>query len=387
MIVLINGIWFSQQPDYVVLKLSPTDGSTIWEHNWGSNGGDSPRAMEVDAAGDVFVTGTAINFTDKYSTIKLRGSDGQLLWQAYDSKGSDDSPRALALDGQGGVYITGAIDFDGNKSNFNNNIYTVKRDAGSGAFLWSHSYGQTCLGCFDVPSDVIVDLAGNVYVAGASSSPPYSPTGVTLTLVLDGQTGSELERGVVSTESGAGAGTGALAFGPGLELINASQLRDANTGAVEITILAYPPRTIGAASYCTAGTSASGCQAMLSSTGAASASAASGFSLVVSTVEGAKDGLFFFGASGRQANSWGSGTSFQCVTPPVSRAALMIGSGTSGACDGSFSADLNARWTAKPGQNPGAGALVQAQLWYRDPQNTSNQTTSLSDAVEFAVGP
>ena len=35
----------------------------------------------------------------------------------------------------------------------------------------------------------------------------------------------------------------------------------------------------------------------------------------------------------------------------------------------------------------GAGAIVQAQLWYRDPVNTSNQTTSLSDALEFAVCP
>ena len=35
----------------------------------------------------------------------------------------------------------------------------------------------------------------------------------------------------------------------------------------------------------------------------------------------------------------------------------------------------------------GAGAVVQAQLWYRDPWNSSNQTTSLSDAVEFTVGP
>ena len=36
---------------------------------------------------------------------------------------------------------------------------------------------------------------------------------------------------------------------------------------------------------------------------------------------------------------------------------------------------------------PGAGAVVQAQLWYRDPLNTSNQTTSLSDATEFVVAP
>jgi len=30
---------------------------------------------------------------------------------------------------------------------------------------------------------------------------------------------------------------------------------------------------------------------------------------------------------------------------------------------------------------------LQAQLWYRDPFNTSNQTTSLSDAIEFCVSP
>ena len=35
----------------------------------------------------------------------------------------------------------------------------------------------------------------------------------------------------------------------------------------------------------------------------------------------------------------------------------------------------------------GAGAVVQAQLWYRDPPNTGNQTTSRSNAFEFVVGP
>jgi hypothetical protein len=69
---------------------------------------------------------------------------------------------------------------------------------------------------------------------------------------------------------------------------------------------------------------------------------------------------------------------------------VLTGSGTSGACDGAFLQDLNALWCAtcpKPGLNPGAGALVQAQLFYRDPMSTSNQTLSLSDAIEFPVGP
>jgi hypothetical protein len=142
--------------------------------------------------------------------------------------------------------------------------------------------------------------------------------------------------------------------------------------------------------YCTAGTSNAGCQATLSASGTASASATSGFSLTATGVEGLKDGLFFFGSNGRQANSWGSGTSFQCVVPPVIRAGLLSSTGTAGLCDGTFTQDLNALWCAScpsPAKNPGAGALVDAQLWYRDPMNTSNQTTSLSDAIEFSVCP
>jgi hypothetical protein len=143
-------------------------------------------------------------------------------------------------------------------------------------------------------------------------------------------------------------------------------------------------------SYCTAGTSANGCQAELSTTGTASASATSGFVLQASQAEGAKSGIFFYGTNGRQAAPWGNGTSFQCVVPPVKRGGLLTATGTPGACDGAFTQDLNARWCPscpKAVHNPGAGSVVQAQLWYRDPLNTSNQTTSLSNAIEFTVCP
>jgi hypothetical protein len=72
------------------------------------------------------------------------------------------------------------------------------------------------------------------------------------------------------------------------------------------------------------------------------------------------------------------------------RAGPLAGSGTAGICDGSFSQDLNATWCPdcpKPNLNPGAGAVVQLQLWYRDPLSTSNQPTSLSDAIQFCVSP
>jgi hypothetical protein len=73
--------------------------------------------------------------------------------------------------------------------------------------------------------------------------------------------------------------------------------------------------------------------------------------------------------------------------PPVIRAPLETGAGTPGACNGSFWRDFNAFWsTAAPSKLPEVGGGVWMQLWFRDPASTSNQTTSLSDALEIAVG-
>ena len=158
----------------------------------------------------------------------------------------------------------------------------------------------------------------------------------------------------------------------------------AGAGKLEIAYVAPAPPP---ASYCTAGTSAAGCIPSISAGGVPSASAGVGFDVLAWSVEGQKDGMFFFGTNGRQAAPWGNGSSRQCVKPPVKRAGLLAASGTAGFCDGWFSQDLNARWSQKPSHNPGAGALVDLQLWYRDPQSTSNQTTSLSGAIEFGVCP
>ena len=145
--------------------------------------------------------------------------------------------------------------------------------------------------------------------------------------------------------------------------------------------------SVAATTYCTAGASANGCQALMAATGTPSASLTSGFTLDVTGVEGDKDGLLFFGTSGRQANTWGSGTSFQCIVPPVKRTSVQTGNGTAGTCGGVFTLDFNTWMSNHPFKAPSVGTVTQVQAWYRDPQNTSNQTTSLSDAVEFTIQP
>ena len=142
--------------------------------------------------------------------------------------------------------------------------------------------------------------------------------------------------------------------------------------------------------YCTAGTSASGCQPTLSATGVPSSDPSNGGFIVYATgVEGQKDGIFFYGQNGRQASPWGNGTSFQCVTPPVKRSGLRQGKGTNGQCDGWAQRDLNEVWCTSGCPNAPVipGNKLQIQFWYRDPNNTSNQTTSLTDALEVDVCP
>jgi hypothetical protein len=75
------------------------------------------------------------------------------------------------------------------------------------------------------------------------------------------------------------------------------------------------------------------------------------------------------------------------VVPPVKRSPLQSGGGTPGACDGTSTLDFNDLIATSPGKHRGSGALVQIQCWFRDPFNTSNQTTSCSEALEFTLCP
>ena len=244
----ITGYTGSGHPDYVVVKYAPTSGATLWEGGFGVSGGDFPSDMEVDAAGDVYVTGIGIDFIDKYSTIKLRGTDGTLAWQFYDALGLDHTSSGLFLDGVGGVYITGSSDPDGDLSNFNNDFFTVKRDAATGAQLWTHAYGQSCVGCFDVPSDVRVDSDGNVFVAGITSSPPFSND--IILFVLDSATGLEINRGLVFNTGAEIPHTGALRFDAAFNLFDGGYIYNANTGAVDMTVTKWASLVTGGGISC-----------------------------------------------------------------------------------------------------------------------------------------
>jgi len=241
LVALIHGVMGSLHPNYVVIKYDPADGSTIWETNWGLSGEDSPRQMMIDPAGDIFVTGTALSpeGNDRFGTIRLRGGDGQLLWESYDGLLFHNSASGLALDGQGGVYVSGSIDPDIDRSNSNDNFYSVKLDAGSGAFRWSHSYGDNCRYCFDAPSAVIADSAGHVFITGYTVSAPYS--GDMIFFQLDASSGIEQDRGIVAGQLNEEVVfSSMMRLDPQENLLVGGEFYNANTGFIDIFVMQYP---------------------------------------------------------------------------------------------------------------------------------------------------
>jgi hypothetical protein len=296
--------------------------------------------------------------------------------KASNAAGGDGFGHSISAFGDN-VVVGAPFEDDSNTTN-SGAAYVFSRN---GATWTERAYLKASNKADDDHFGVSVSISGNTALVGAElanggvgAADTFAPTGT-----------SWLEEAYLPAPAGGGFGV-SVSVSDHTAVIGAFK----EQGVASETGAAYVFDLAASVVYCTAGTSASGCQASVSSLGHASATATSGFELITTNLEGQKDGLYFFGTNGRQANSWGNGTSYQCVVPPVIRTPLVSGSGTVGLCDGQTTVDLNALWCPScpfPQKNPGVGALVQAQLWYRDPLNTSNQTTSFSDAIEFPVTP
>jgi hypothetical protein len=148
----------------------------------------------------------------------------------------------------------------------------------------------------------------------------------------------------------------------------------------------------GSTIYCTAKTNSLGCLPSISSTGTPSATAGSGFNLVVANVLNNKNGLFFYGVNGRAALPFQGGT--LCVKSPVKRT-FGIGSGGNpppNDCSGIYTLDMNAFAVSSgpPAPLPALtvpGTVVDCQVWGRDPGFAAPNNTTLSNGLEYTVGP
>ena len=144
---------------YAVIK-HDNNGNQLWAKNYSPLSFPSPialRAMSVDASGNVFMSGG--NAT-AYITVKF-DTNGNLLWENIETGRSGNlvMPTSMVVDLDGNVYVTGiSIDL------VQGDYLTVKYDA-NGNRLWTATYNKGSLFTGDFPK-IKVDTDKNVYVTG-----------------------------------------------------------------------------------------------------------------------------------------------------------------------------------------------------------------------------
>jgi hypothetical protein len=140
--------------------------------------------------------------------------------------------------------------------------------------------------------------------------------------------------------------------------------------------------------YCTAGTTSTGCVPEIESLGSPSASSGAGFIVSAEFERNGKPGLLLYGVNGRAATPFHGG--ILCVAAPLRRTPIVWAEGNpppADDCSGELEIDMNAFAAGALGGHPipeltVAGTVVDCQWWARDPSGTV-----FSDALEYVIFP
>jgi Secretion system C-terminal sorting domain/Beta-propeller repeat len=234
--------------DGFVLKLDGS-GNFVWAKSFGASQDDTVYGLDVDAAGNVYTTGTyfyTVDFdpnagvtnltsTSAYPTVEMfiskLNTSGNLVWaKSIGSQWGGEEARTIAVDATGNIYTAGQfnnfvypVDFDPSAAVYNltpvggTDVFVSKLDA-TGNFLWAKQFGGPDN---DLATDITLDATGNVYCTGSFKGvADFDPSVSTLTLNSSISTGtpivtSPIENSFVFKVTTAGA----IAWAKGFETI------------------------------------------------------------------------------------------------------------------------------------------------------------------------
>lgn len=158
-------------------------GKQLWARNYGLggvNGSAQAKAIAVDGAGNVIVTGWSYDYHSgppetifcDAATLKY-DANGNLLWERrYRLPGMNNQPQDVVIDRSGNAYVTGAAWVNGG---FDLMLLKYSPD---GALLWDRTIGRSG-DRWDAGYEVALDPDGNPVVAGYTQPNLFDPDRIT----------------------------------------------------------------------------------------------------------------------------------------------------------------------------------------------------------------
>jgi hypothetical protein len=172
--------WIDTPGEDMFVARVDADGSHVWVRKFGDESTQSFASMAVDAAGNLFAAGEFtgwIDFGGGVLSSPPNDVDGYVVsldaagahrWSVLIGGAQQQTVRALALDPAGNVDVTGAfeglLDMGGvvRASAGLGDVFVARLDP-SGAFTWAESFGSAGA---DVPAGLAIDGEGNLALAG-----------------------------------------------------------------------------------------------------------------------------------------------------------------------------------------------------------------------------
>ncbi len=174
--------------DIFIAKYSH-DGNLIWAKREGGIGDEMATDIAIDGSDNLYIAGNYTSPSLQLGStpiINNNGAGSDIFYARYDTTGvaiwafgagnfMDDYAKAIAVDWAGNVYVTGSIlspSITFGTTTINNigneNFYIAAFD-NAGTFQWAHGAGTNSTGT-NRATDIVVDQNGDVYLTGYYNS-------------------------------------------------------------------------------------------------------------------------------------------------------------------------------------------------------------------------